>query len=475
MTSRYSRRRFLQSAAGSAVALSAAPHRVSLTAAEPPANLAPANDSCEVIVVGAGAAGIAAARSLVAAGQRVIVLEARDRIGGRVNTSRLWSDLPVDLGASWIHGHLKNPLTELAEQFQIETAATNFNSVAGFDGNGQRIELPELLRIQGLYAKLTAGLKTLSLESAQSTTPPPMPVSVSKAIETWQSRAGISEADQESQRLVARNEIEIEFAADLDALSLAALYSGKEFGGEQLVFPRGYGEILTRLAAGLDIRLSTPVKKIDYSGSPIRVTTKAGLLKSKHVIVTVPLGVLKSRAIEFAPQLPTEKLDAIRRVGMGLLDKVYLRFDKPFWPASHIMAFLATTDETWPDVFNLEPMCKQPLLVAFKSGRAARADEQQSDEQLVARLMKQLRSAFGEKTPQPTAWQVTRWASDSLAGGSYSFLPVGAVADDYDRLATPVAERLFFAGEATHRDYSATVHGAYLSGLREAARILALA
>ena len=139
-----------------------------------------------------------------------------------------------------------------------------------------------------------------------------------------------------------------------------------------------------------------------------------------------------------------------------------------------MLAFLNDRAECWPDVFNWQPMCGQPVLVAFKSGRAARADERQSDAELVAQLMSQLRQALGSAVTEPLAWHVTRWASDPLAGGSYSYLRVGATPDDYDRLAAPLADRLFFAGEATHRAHSATVHGAYLSGRREAERILAL-
>jgi monoamine oxidase len=159
---------------------------------------------------------------------------------------------------------------------------------------------------------------------------------------------------------------------------------------------------------------------------------------------------------------------------MGLLDKVALRFDQSFWPKQHILAFLSDRADQWPDVFNWQPMCGQPLLVGFKSGRSARADEGRTDEEVVGSLMRQLRSAFGAQTIDPVAWHVTRWASDPLAGGSYSYLRVGASPDDYDILAEPVGDRLFFAGEATNRAHSATVHGAYLSGLREARRILSL-
>jgi monoamine oxidase len=159
---------------------------------------------------------------------------------------------------------------------------------------------------------------------------------------------------------------------------------------------------------------------------------------------------------------------------MGLLDKLVLRFPEVFWPKSHILAFLSDQPDQWPDVFNLQPVCGQPVLAAFKSGRAARADERRTDAELVAGLMRQLRAAFGTSAVEPEAWHVTRWAADPLAGGSYSFLRLGASPEDHDQLAAPVGNKLFFAGEATHRDHSATVHGAYLSGIREARRVLEL-
>jgi monoamine oxidase len=125
-------------------------------------------------------------------------------------------------------------------------------------------------------------------------------------------------------------------------------------------------------------------------------------------------------------------------------------------------------------VFNLQQVYKQPLLVGFKSGRAARADERRTDRDLVAQLLGQLHQALGDRVVEPVAWHVTRWAGDPLAGGSYSFLRVGSSSDDRAALAAPLAERVFFAGEATHRDHASTVHGAYLSGQREARRVLSL-
>ncbi len=300
------------------------------------------------------------------------------------------------------------------------------------------------------------------------------PMSLEEAIRRWQELAKVPTEDRKLQRFVTHSEIEIETAADVDELQFPGWDHEQEFAGEQRMFPTGYGSIIDGLAKGLDIQLQTIVHMIDYSGSRVTVTTSAGKFEARQVVLTVPLGVLKSGAIRFSPELPQDKQGAISRLGMGLLDKVVLRFEESFWPKSHILAFLSDQGDQWPDVFNLQPVCGQPVLAAFKSGRAARADERRSDAELVEALMRQLRLAFGDRAARPEAWQVTRWASDPLAGGSYSFLRLGSSPEDHDRLAAPLGDKLFFAGEATHRDHSATVHGAYLSGVREARHLLAL-
>jgi monoamine oxidase len=468
-----SRRTFIRGAAGTALALRLPNSSHPARATEPAACDSGANKlrRVDVLVIGAGAAGLAAARELVERGRSVLVIEARDRIGGRVWTNRMWPEAPIDLGASWIHGHEGNPLTNLAEKFQVRTVATDFDFAAAYDAHGKPLNLTDITRTLKAYKDLEEGLKRLGMDFEAAKSPP---ISLDEAITRWQATQSVAETDRRAQRFVARNEIEIEFAADLDELQFPGWDPGQEFAGQQRMFPGGYGGIVDALAKGLDIQLQTTVRSIEYARSPMRVETTVGPFEAQQVVLTAPLGVLKSGAIRFTPELPAEKRTAIARLGMGLLDKVVLRFPKAFWPPHHVLAFLGEEANQWPDVFNLQATCGRPILMAFKSGRAARADERRTDEELVAMLMSQLRGVFGKHTLEPEAWHVTRWASDPLAGGSYSFLRVGASADDYDTLAVPLDDRLFFAGEATNRDHSATVHGAYLSGVREARRILAL-
>jgi monoamine oxidase len=467
----HSRRAFIRHAAGAAMAGQFVIADQASSRAQDRANDDEGSKTrrVDVLVIGAGAAGLGAARRLTDQGRRVLVVEARNRVGGRVWTNRAWPNLPMDLGASWIHGHRGNPVTELAERYRVQTVATNFDSVAAYDERGKTLGLQEIARILNAYDDLKKGLDRLE---EQELAPGSEPISLQQAIQRYQEADAIDETTRRLQRLVARSEIEVEFAADLDEMSFRDWDSSEEFGGDQRVFPTGYGDIIDGLATGLDIQLQTTVRSIDYRRAPVKVETSAGPIEADRVVLTVPLGVLKSGSIRFMPELTEAKQTAIRRLGMGLLDKVALRFPRSFWPKQQVLAFITEQAEQWPDIFNLQGVYGQPVLVAFKSGRAARADERRTDQELVAMLMRQLRSAFGERAVEPDAWHVTRWASDPLALGSYSFLRVGASVEDYDRLADPLDGKLFFAGEATNRAHPATVHGAYLSGLREADRIL---
>ncbi|NJN93924.1 MAG: FAD-dependent oxidoreductase [Anaerolineales bacterium] len=170
--------------------------------------------------------------------------------------------------------------------------------------------------------------------------------------------------------------------------------------------------------------------------------------------------------------MPASKTAAIRRLGMGLLNKTYLRFPEAFWDDEHdLLGYIGERKGEWAEWLNIYKYTGQPILLGFNAGRYGRQIEKLSDEQIVGAAMNTLRAIYGNDVPDPTASLITRWASDPLAGGSYSYLPPGATEADREALAEPVAERLFFAGEATASDYPATVHGALLSGRRAAAEI----
>ena len=203
------------------------------------------------------------------------------------------------------------------------------------------------------------------------------------------------------------------------------------------------------------------------------VHTDTGVFNGDQAVVTLPLGVLKAGGINFSPGLPSEKIGAIERLEMGLLNKLILKFPYIFWPET--TAFLGFSEDVLGEnsVFlNLVPEYQQPVLLGFSGAGAAQNIEAMTDREITARAMLKLRRVYGANIPEPEDILVTRWGQDPFTFGAYSHIRMGATRRDRVRLAEPVGGRIYFAGEATHSQFPATVHGAYLSGLRAAWEIL---
>jgi monoamine oxidase len=233
--------------------------------------------------------------------------------------------------------------------------------------------------------------------------------------------------------------------------------------------------LVNALARGVDVRTGTVVSRIEYSEKGVTVETSNGVVRGSHVVVTVPLGVLKAGSIEFSPALPAEKSQAIDRLAMAQLEKVVLRYDDAFWqsPGSGNLLYLAAQAGEFPLFVDYTPYAEEkPTLVAFYCGDYGRAMASMSDDAIAGRAAAIVNEMTRTTAPSPHTAHVTRWKSDPYALGSYVYLPVGATVDDIEALAAPVGERLLFSGEATSTQYSGYVHGAILSGIREAERLL---
>lgn len=424
----------------------------------------------KVIVVGAGVAGLAAARSLQAAGHKVTVLEARDRIGGRA-----WTDtslgLPLDMGASWIHGIEGNPIYELAQKFHFETRLTDYSALV-YDPLGRPLPPAEVNALQTRFDELLKKMRATREARSASGQPDQ---ALGDMLEHLLNETPLLPAIRRRMDYAITVEIEHEYAGDVNDLSLYHWDEPYEVKGADVIFPKGYGQVVQVLAAGLKIRLNNPVRKIQTHSEYVRVVTPTGVFEADRLIATLPLGVLKANAVEFDPPLPERQQTAIRALGMGLLDKLYLRFDRVFWPATpDRFGYISDRKGEWSETFNLYKYLDTPILLCFNAATYGRALETYSDSEIVARAMRLLRTMFGPDIPDPVAYALTRWASDPFAGGSYSYLPPGATTADREALAEPVGERLFLAGEATSNYHPATVHGAFVSGIRAAEKVLAL-
>jgi len=456
----YSRRHFLRHTGATLAALSAY--------AKP--GHADLPSKADVVVIGAGAAGLAAARELHQARRNVLVVEARNRLGGRIWTDREWAGVPVELGASWIHGEVNNPIAQLAVRQHWSTFPTDWDMLTGYAENGRKLTINEVIDIFDYYNQFEKGVSRNAMTRFRADETR----SLADQVQDWLARTKIPTADRWKLELALRCEIEQEYGADAHQLAFPGFDSAEDYQGRHLMISQGYDRLADYLKDGISIRTGVKVEAIDYSSANITVTTDQGVISAQRVVVTVPLGVLQRGVIRFTPDLPETKQSAIDRLGMGLVNKVLLQFDKPFWPKNQQVFFFAWPEAPWPECYNLEPIIGQPILMAIKSGELARADESKPDAEIAAALKKQLVQVFGDKVPEPISARVTRWGSDPFSLGSYSFMKVGSISNDYEDLSLPVDDKLFFAGEATSRTHPATVSGAYLSGIREARRILSL-
>jgi monoamine oxidase len=422
-------------------------------------------DPGKAIVVGAGFAGLAAARRLADAGFEVVVLEARDRIGGRVWTSRLWKDAPMDLGGSWIHGIDGNPLTAVADAAGARRVPTDEDSAILYRPGADVADEDFDARVEAMAAlveRAREGAAELDRD-----------LSLEAAVERRLRGRSLSAVDRQALDFWVSASIEHEYAGDWGDLSAQNYDDDGEFDGPEVVFPEGYGALADHLATGLNIRVGQRVSLVDARGDGVEVHSSGGTFGADAAIVTVPLGVLKKGTIEFLPALPERQRLAIEALEMGVLNKAILRFPAAFWPDdTDWLAYAGDKRGRWAEFFSLWRPTGLPILMGFNAGAFGREIEAWSDAEIVQDAMDALRDMFGKRIPQPSAFQLSRWASDPFAYGSYSYLPPGATRETRAVLAEPLSDKLVLAGEATSAEHSATVHGAYLSGLRAAAQLI---
>ena len=262
--------------------------------------------------------------------------------------------------------------------------------------------------------------------------------------------------------------VETEFGASMSNLSLKCFNEDQEYKGGDVFVASGYDALVNELSRNLDIRLRSPVGAIRDTGSGVVVYVGGEDYRATYVVVTIPLGVLQKSAISFSPPLSKMKTRALEGLGMGNLHKTYLEFTHDFWDDSQTID-IVRGDTKWREFINLKVETGRPILLALHAGAAASKMRQMSNDQIADEAFSVLRTAYSGAS-QPLWATTTAWEDDPYAYGSYSFMKVGGSMEMYDDLSTPQG-RVYFAGEHTNGKYPATVHGAYLSGLR-AARLL---
>jgi monoamine oxidase len=402
----------------------------------------------DIAIIGAGAAGLGAARALEDSGLSVVVLEARYRLGGRAHTVIASNNVTFDVGCGWLHSADENSFVPIAKQlgFEVDEKRPRWRDQTpsiGFPDDLRTMFLKELDAFWDRCDVLAQHPEDAPAEHALE--PGSRLNPLINALSTYIS------------------------GAELDRVSVKDFcgYHDTEINWR---VRRGYGALVSAYGAKLPVALNTVVSTIDHSGRRIRIETSKGTVHTDRVIVTLPTDIIASEKVRFLPALPA-KIAAAAGLPLGLADKVTLALDKPGdLPVDGHMR--GATDRTATGTYQIRPL-GQPCIEGYFGGRHARTLEEAGEGALAAAAIDEVVNLLGSNYRnrlQPLA--SSRWALDQFALGSYSCALPGH-AGDRAVLAAPVDGRLFFAGEATHLSWFSTCHGARDSGERAAKEALA--
>lgn len=405
--------------------------------------------SCDVAIVGAGAAGLGAASRLAAAGRSVLLIDARDRLGGRAHTVASRHGDPIDLGCEWLHSADRNPLVPL---FESRGIAIDRSKPKWDEQDGDRGFTPEEQR------------------------------QFAKAFDVFEERLSKAAASGRDSAAADQFEPGGRWNALIDAVS--SYYNGTEFDrvsvldyaryvdtGVNWRLREGYGSALVSLASSLPCRLGVRVEAIEDRPGGSLLRTSAGDLEACHVVLSVPTTVLAGGTLRLPARFDT-KIEAAHGLPLGLANKVFLRLREPdhFSMEGHLFGRIGTAAT---GSYHLRPFGR-PLIEGFFGGRHAAALEAEGPGAMTAYAMDELRGLFGAdlaRTIEPEC--ETAWGQDPFALGSYSHALPGH-AEARRTLAERLDDRVVWAGEATHPEAFSTAHGAWETGLRAAEEILAL-
>ncbi|KAG8961941.1 hypothetical protein FRC03_004805 [Tulasnella sp. 419] len=501
----------------------------------------------DVIVIGAGISGLAAARQLCAAGRKVLILEARDRLGGRIHTYRSTDGKHnVDLGASFIHGIFGNPIARLAKDLKLPLYVGTHQGRKTLDHTGNNPLDPELETLIRTNV-MTTIFGVLRQEAQYGDEIPHSTIPLAEPLFHPESPLYDNLPDENISPArfyaeAAARALDGWTGASLDNISFQWWGWEQETQGPDAYVSDGYSKIIDWLAREIknnsEIRLNEEVISIQLSGDPTaddtRVIVKTSptskgqdfelsTYEAPLVLITIPLGVLKYNPPNFSPPLPLRRVEAIESLGFGILNKVVLCYNEPWWakdvddwmflpnPAdpNHIEGPLGNASyrlsrEEHPGsralyVLNLWKLAKTPAVAFFIGGYTADGLELYDNHQIgnwAENIFNQYVSPRSVP-PKPVKVLCTRWRSDPFSRGSYAYLPINKVDDvsprgpsdiakdpsligegnggsplDLEELGHPLWGRFFFAGEHTSMNHFASVHGAYTSGIREADKIL---
>lgn len=447
--------------------------------------LLPEKQRCKnVIIIGAGASGLAAARQLHNFGTQVVVLEARERIGGRV-----WDNasmgVTVGHGAQIVNGCVNNPVALMCEQMGIKMH--KLGERCDLFQEGGHVTDPSIDKRMDFHFNAILDVVSEWRKDKAQSQDTPLGEKVQEVKKNFLQESGMQFSDLEEKVLQFHlSNLEFACGSPLGQVSARSWDHNEffaQFSGDHTLLTQGYSVLLHKLAEGLDIRTKCPVKSIDYSGDHVKVTSANGSKwTAQKVLVSVPLTLLQKNFIQFNPPLSERKIKAIHSLGAGIIEKIALQFPFRFWDGKIQGADYFGHIPPSPDhrgmfsvFYDMDPQGKRAVLMSIISGDAVAAVKEMEDKTVIDICMKILRELFKEQdVPDPLNSFVTHWSRDVWSQMSYSFVKTGGSGEAYDILAEDIQGKVFFAGEATNRHFPQTVTGAYLSGVREASKMAAM-
>jgi monoamine oxidase len=434
------------------------------------AQASPTQTHYDTIVVGAGVAGLAAARALQEANRSVLLLEARDRLGGRVNTDYDFATHPVECGAEYLQGETIETWNWV-HQYRLAT-------IPAFDKYRHQFMYVNQTLLPFRCWSTLPGMDVLGLTDDSP---------LDELITAW---VDDGKPDMSVAQFLAIHQVELspdvrrivdhfvssDYAAGLDQLGVYGLaeltYEGD--GDYNFRLKKGYSHLLEKVSAGLNIRYETTVSRIRWSALGIQIQTEANTTyTAQQVVITLPLALLQQDAVEFEPHLPDAKRRAIQGLGAGHITKLILKFDQPFWPRK-LESCLTTLDTGlwWRPGWNRNN--EAPVLTAYTGATGADTLGALGREGAIRAGLQHLEQMFESPLAERLVDALfVDWQADPYARMAYSYVPVNGWGLR-SQLAQPIDHVLFFAGEATHPTRAATVHGALESGIRAAHEILSL-
>lgn len=436
-----------------------------------------------VVVIGAGIAGVGAARQLHNAGCKVTILESSDCCGGRIRDDNTLGSC-IGLGAQIITGCINNPLYVMCEQVSLPLRYLGMRCDL-VDNHGYLVDSPVDQEVEFRFNLMLDSLEDWkqSIDKGKHEL-----FSLSEALAEQQKELQKSlckEMSEEENCLLQFHLGNLEYGCGSSLQYVSAVHWNQneefpQYSGAHAWAIDGFEKIVHEMIDGLDVKYSSQVVSVDSSGKKVVVKTKCGeTYKADKVISALPLSIFQSRSIKFNPPIPTEKQKACDRLGAGLIEKIALKFKTPFWRSKIGEAdYFGHVPESVKDrglfsVFYDVSKGENYILMTVIAGEAVKVKAEMTDEQLVDKCIETLKKIFKpEGELKPVSYVISNWASEPSTKMAYSFVKVGSSGKDCDILATNMDEKIYFAGEATNRQFPQTVTGAYLSGLREAKNIL---